>query len=90
MYFAFSAGQVSLWKLAQWLQVSEAYSMIETLASGLPSQTSPSGLATPGSVWAEAPWLARSGERAKAAEPINTWRRLVMRKILWRVGRCGP
>ena len=46
MYFAFSVGQVFSWKAAQCEQVIEAYSMIETLASSLPSQTSPSGPAT--------------------------------------------
>ncbi len=34
---------MSLWKWAQCEQVSEAYSMIVTLASAGPSQTSPSG-----------------------------------------------
>ncbi len=36
MYFSLSAGKTLLWKLAQWLHVSEAYSTIVTGASAWP------------------------------------------------------
>src|SRR5271157_103875 len=39
-YFALTSGQTSLWKAAQWLQVSEAYSMMVAGASALPSTMS--------------------------------------------------
>ena len=36
IYFFFNSGYVVLWKVAQWPQVIEAYSMMVTGASSLP------------------------------------------------------
>ena len=65
-YLAFSAGQTSLWKAAQWLQVIEAYSMIVAGASAAPSTMSGSG---PGCISAAA---TAASEAAAAGPPRAT------------------
>ena len=69
-YLAFSAGQISSWKAAQWLQVIEAYSMIvDRRAAGEPSTMSGSG---PGCISAAATVASEAAAAGAAAATSAT------------------
>src|SRR5208337_2341667 len=70
-YLALIAGQASLWKAAQWLQVREAYSMIVASASARPSTTSGSACGA-ASAWMTAGDGAAASASAAAAKSAKT------------------